>query len=315
MKKSLYKLSVISLVLLSACSSSNQQIATPTVYLVPTATVLSTKIPVQATKTAAPTATVIIGTPTTDYGALLSRLLPNCGNAELSPSQTWAIGFCNNDETWIVDVNQTAKWTISYGEYYGKRFDSGNGVIAPFYWTSDSKNLYLTVQRGVSGPIYFANGWELINLDLASGKIAEILRPLPRQYYSFSLSSDGKLLAYILQPTTSLVVIVMNLESKDVKSYSLKPEYNQAGAMLWSPDMSKIVLGQAIVDYDGVNPDVFSVVMLDLANDSLETVVSDNLVETRPQKWVDENTIELSDSDGKFWIYSLIDKTLSEKKQ
>ncbi len=289
----------------------------PTSDIVPTATTLSTKAPpqAQAVNTDTPTVTAIVETPTLNYDALLARLLPNCGNTELSPSQTWATGYCNDDETWIVDVNQTAKWTISYGEYYGKESDSGNGVIVPFYWTSDNKYLYLTVQRGVSGPIYFVNGWELINLDLASGKIAEILSPLPRQYYSFSLSSDGKLLAYILQPTTPLVVKVINLESKDVKSYSLKPEFNQAGAMLWSLDMSKIVLGQAIVDYDGVNPDVFSVVLLDLANDSREILVSDNSVQMRPQKWIDEHTIELSDFDGRLWIYSLIDKTLSEKKQ
>jgi hypothetical protein len=313
MKNTLRKLSVISLILLSACAVSNQQIVAPTVDPIPT--VASTQTRTEIVSSPTPTITVIVQTPTKDYTALLSRLLPNCGNSELSPNQTWATGFCNTDETWVVGVDQQAKWSVSYGEYYGKKFDSGNGVIAPYHWTSDNKYLDLVIQRGASGPIYFGDGWGLIRLDLANGNLAEILNPVQHHYYSFSFSPDEKSLAYILQPATPLAVKIIDLESKDVKSYLLKPEHNQAGEILWSPDMSKIVLGQATIDEEETKPNIFSVVLINLADDSRQMVVSNSSVQMRAQKWIDENKIELSDEDGKTWIFNLIDQTLVEKTQ
>jgi hypothetical protein len=322
MKNTLHKLSVISLILLSACSVSKQQVATPAVDLVPTATVFATKTPTQTASTATPTITVIVETPTKNYDALLARLLPNCGNAELSPSKTWATGFCNDDETWIVGVGQRGKWSISYGEFYGKKFDSGNGVIAPYHWTSDNYYLDLAIQRGVVGPLYYVDGWGLVRLNLANGNIAEVLKPIQHHYYSFSFSPDGKSIAYILQPATPLVVKVMNLESKEVKSYPLNSEYNQAGDILWSPDMSKLVLGQAIIDPNTLNsdvietnPNIFSIVLINLADNSRQLVVSDNLTFTRPMKWHNENRIWLLDENAKDWIYDVADQILLEETQ
>lgn len=55
--------------------------------------------------------------------------------------------------------------------------------------------------------------------------------------------------------------------------------------------------------------------MINLADNSSEILVSDNPVQMTPKEWIDENRLELSDSDGKTWIYNLTDKTLSEKTQ
>jgi len=258
---------------------------------------------------------MVVQTPTKDYAALVSRLLPNCGNAELSPNQNWATGFCNDDETWIVGVDQQAKWSVSYGEYYGRKFDSGNGVIAPFHWTADDKYLDLAIQREASGPIYFVDGWGLVRLDLANGNFAEVLSPIQHYYYSFSFSPDGKHLAYILQPQKPLAVKIINLESKDKKSYSLKPEYNQAGELLWSPDMSKIVLGQAIIDEEETKPNIFSVVLINLADNSQQVIVSDSPTQMKPTIWLDNNRIELLDDAGNTWVFNLMDQTLVEKAQ
>src|SRR5215207_3289739 len=98
MKIPMHTLSVIFVVLLSSCSASSQKIATPTVALVPPA--VSTKTPIEPVSSPTATVTVVIQTPTKDYNSLLSQVLPSCGNVELSPSQTWATGFCNDDETW-----------------------------------------------------------------------------------------------------------------------------------------------------------------------------------------------------------------------
>lgn len=310
------------MVLLSSCSASSQKIATPTVALVHPAVLTKTSIEPGSSPNA--TATVVIQTPTKDYNALLSQLLPNCGNVELSPSQTWATGFCNDDETWVVSVDQQAKWSVSYDEYYGKKFESDKGVIEPYHWTSDNKFLDLAIQPffltlgGASIPFFYHDGWGLVRLDLANGHLADILRPSQQHYYSFSFSPDRKSIAYILQPATPLTLNVMNLESKEVKSYSLEPEYNRAGDILWSPGMSKLVLGQAIInvapDFEP-NPNIFSIVLIDLADNSQQLVVSENLSFTRPIKWLDENRIELLDDDAKFWIFNITDQTLVEWAQ
>lgn len=314
MKNTLRSLSVVFIILLSACSASNQQEIIRTDDPAPTAG--TTKMPTEMISRAVPTVTKVIRTPTADSTALLSKLLPNCGNAEFSPNQAWAAGFpCNNDETWIIDVDQTAKWTFSYGEYYGSKFGSGNGVIAPFYWNSDNEYLYLTIQRGASGPIYFVDGWGLLNLDLTNGNISEILSPIQHQYYSFSLSPDGKYLAYILQPAKPLTVSVLNLETNEVQNHSLMPEYNQAGKILWSPDMSKIVLGQATIDVQEIQPNSFSVVAINLAEASRQILVSNKPVQMNPESWIDENTLQLSDTDGKAWVYNFTDKSLIEKME
>lgn len=263
-------------------------------------------------------------TSTKDYNALLSRLLPNCDHTELSPSQTWVTGICNDDETWVVGVDQQEKWVVSYEEYYEEKFDSDHGMLEPYHWTSDNKFLDLVIQPffltlgGGSIPFYYHDGWGVVRLDLANGNLADILRPIPQQYYSFSFSPDGKSIAYILQPATPLTVKVMNLENKEVKSYSLKPEYNRAGDILWSPDMSKLVLGQAIInlapDFEP-DPNIFSIVLIDLADNSQQLVVSDNFLFTRPVEWLDANRIKLLDEDAKFWIFNLTDQTLVEWSQ
>jgi hypothetical protein len=91
------------------------------------------------------------------------------------------------------------------------------------------------------------------------------------------------------------------------------PEYNQAGEILWSPDMSKIVLGQATIDIQEIQSNSFSVVAINLADDTRQVLISDNLVQINPETWIDENTLELSDTDGKVWVYNFADKTLKEK--
>ncbi len=325
MKNSLLKLLLFLSILLSACSASDQQMASPAVDPVPTAILTQTSPEIGRSPTA--TGTVVIQTPTKDYNALLSQLLPNCSEAELYPDQTWATGICNGDETWVVKVDRQEKWTIAYDEYYGKKFDSDKGAIQPDHWTSDNKFLDLAIQPASLFPygMYYGtyrDGWGLIRMDLENGNLAEILKPVQQGYYSFSFSPDGKYIAYILQPATPLTVKVMNLESKEVKSYTLKPEYNEAGDILWSPDMSKLVLGQAFVDPNAPNSDViktkpstFSIVLINLADNSRQVVISDNSTFTSPERWLDENRIELFNEDWRYWIFNVTDQTLVEVTQ
>ncbi len=169
----------------------------------------------------------------------------------------------------------------------------------------------ISIQRGVSGPIYFANAWALIRLDLENGQFSEILKPLQHGFYSFSL--DGENLAYIYQHKEPLTFNVVNLKNGNSKSFTLSPQYSQAGDIIWSSDKSKVALAQANVDYEGNNPDLFSVAVIDLDNRSIQTIIHDNELEMRPKLWLD-NKIELVDIEGKSWIFDLTNNSLYEKK-
>ncbi len=164
MKSPIKRFFLLLTILLAACSAGNELAPTPA----PTRTAsLSTSTPVPTdTDTPTPTATRVTRTPKPSPSptptlpeniAKLSDMLTDCGYyKEYSPDQTWAAGYsCGYDETWIVNFEQTKKWRISYGEYYGKKANSADGVIEPVFWSTDGKYIYLSIGRGGSGPIYY----------------------------------------------------------------------------------------------------------------------------------------------------------------
>ncbi len=309
----LFYISVILIFMVSACvANKKQETIQPTATLIISPTKAENAI-IPKNETPTPDLATSITSPMQDSDSYSDALLPDCYDTELSPNKEWATGYCGYDETWIISTDQTAKWTISYGEYYGSKVNSGNGSITPEYWTADGKYLYLVIQRGVSGPIYFANGWGVIRLDLENGQYFDVLEPLQKGFYSFSFSADGEQLAYIYQSREPMVLKIVSLKSEDTKSIVLNPQYNQAGELIWSPDKSKIAAAQAIVDYEGSKPDLFSVAIIDLENQSLRIIIQDNPLEMTPKIWLDENTIELVDMESKTWVFDLSTNILLEK--
>jgi hypothetical protein len=55
--------------------------------------------------------------------------------------------------------------------------------------------------------------------------------------------------------------------------------------------------------------------VINLADASSQLLVSDRPVQMNPKSWIDENILELSDTEGKFWVYNFTDKTLMEKTE
>jgi hypothetical protein len=82
--------------------------------------------------------------------------------------------------------------------------------------------------------------------------------------------------------------------------------------IIWSPDKSKVALAQAKVDYEGTNPDLFSVAIIDLENQSLQTIIRDNPLQMMLKIWLDNNQIELVDLEGKSWIFDLTNNSLTK---
>jgi hypothetical protein len=234
-KKVVFGISMAVMIASVSCTTAKKQDAiqfTSTIESTPKAFPLQTEIPVTVSNITATTYPQMPATSITAQSedSILDILLPDCYSEEFSPDKKWATGYCGYDETWIIKVDETAKWTISYGEYYGKKFNSGEGIISPEYWTADGKYLYLAIQRGVSGPIYFADGWALIRLDLENGQFSETLKPLQHGFYSFSLAGEN--LAYIYQYKKPLTFNIVNLKNGNSKSVALNTQYSQAGEIM-----------------------------------------------------------------------------------
>ena len=102
------------------------------------------------------------------------------------------------------------------------------------------------------------------------------------------------------------------MRTGDSKSVALNTQYNQAGDIIWLSGKNKVVLAQAKVDYEGNSPDLFSVTIIDLNNRSVQTIINDNQLEIRPTKWLDDTKIELTDIEGKIWIFNTTDNSLQE---
>jgi Tol biopolymer transport system component len=150
-----------------------------------------------------------------------------------------------------------------------------------------------------------------LRLDLESGHIVEILEPSADHLYTFSFSTDGQYLAYILRRYDPMLLNIVDLKTGEYVNYDILNKSNQAGNILWSPDQRRIVFGQAIVDY--YDQHLFSVIAINLAAGSRQVLVLDNPVKMKPDIWIDNNKLELSCEDGIRRIFDFENNLLYEK--
>jgi hypothetical protein len=229
----------------------------------------------------------------------------------ISPDGQWVAGECNY-KTFVVSQAANKTWVLSYDDIYGIEFDSGVGFIAPLHWSEDGQRLYLGISRGVSGPIHFANGWGILALDLNTGEITKVLEPLQHLYYSFAFSPDGNYLIYIVQQDTPLPMSILELSSGKIRSIYLDREYNQAGDIMWSPDLKQVVFCQAITEYEDEEEELFSLAMLDIETMAIRVLLPNDDQFRCPASWSEEDMIQLRDYAGHVWIYDLHTQSLQD---
>jgi dipeptidyl aminopeptidase/acylaminoacyl peptidase len=305
----------------SSTATGTQSISFPNSKPTQTHSIFSTAVISTPTITHSPTSHRISSSPTAtnppeELNALstLEVLLPGFRRRQFSPNQAWVVGW-RNDDTWVVSSDLSSKWVISYGKYYGEKHSSGDGYIVPIHWTQNEKYLYLTIQCPCSGPIYFDYNQGLVRLDLATGRLAEALPSPGHSGYSISFSPNGDYLAYIYQGHEPLFVSIVNMMNGEIESLKLSERYNQAGMINWSPDGSRIILAQAIVDYMGDSGflDLFSLAVINLRYGSVQDIVMDSKQILYPLTWISEDEVEIKDGEGKRWILDTKDNSFREK--
>jgi hypothetical protein len=147
-------------------------------------------------------------------------------------------------------------------------------VWEPYLWSVEGDYLYLT-------PVYLGSmdnsgmtnvsGFGLTQLDLSSGARNVLLRPRA-EGYTFALSGDGRLFAYLSDiPRT---INTLDLKTKEKQKLSFDKEY-QILDMRWTPDGARLVI---LTEEAGRNPTQsgFTIFEYSLEGKDLEKLVDKN---------------------------------------
>ncbi len=110
-----------------------------------------------------------------------------------------------------------------------------------------------------------------------------------------------------------MILNIVDLKTGEHVNFGVLNKYNQAGNILWSPDQRMIVFEQAIIDLSGDDQHLFSVIAVNLATGSRQVLVLDSPVQMSPNRWIDENKVELNCEDGVWRIFDLEENVLYEK--
>jgi hypothetical protein len=144
----------------------------------------------------------------------------------------------------------------------------------PYVWSVDGEYLYLTAAHpGSLDSSGMANlsGYGLTQLDLASGA-RNVLLPPRAEGYTFALSEDGRLFAYLTEiPRT---INILDVKTKEKQKLSLDQEYNILD-MRWTPDGARLlILTEELAE--GAIPGGFSIFEYSLEGKDLVKLVDKN---------------------------------------
>ena len=311
--------SVMLLVLLtSACSSPSFE-----EYVSPSETALSspkeetTELPSVApdtTLTASPIPTslptmkpTVEPTPTPDWEAIATQIaeLPDTEIwTESSPDGKWtAIGRMKTEtgiilgeqelyytQLIVASADQSVEWLLVEEI---SPFGLGYTIPAPLHWSTDGRYLYYTNRPRVDGCGLFVTASDLWRADLADGSVSRIL---VNEAQSYAFSPDGSLVAYITWSAPAELVLY-ELETSEERRTTL--DFEDAGAMVWSPDGARIAL-------TGANhpclPDWKQAIMLIDASDLSQTTLmppDERLLKT--SAWQEAGKILLEDNQQNLW--------------
>lgn len=185
----------------------------------------------------------------------------------------------------------------------------------PLQWSSDGRIFYYTNRQSVEGckPLP-ANGSDLWSVDIATGRIVQLL---PLKAYYLALSPDESRLAYIEQGSLNLVFRNFKKGGTE-KTVSIDPNMPfDAGNLFWSPDGTMLVVTLAnkpCPNYSIEKPpftDTTSILIVDMQTYTVKTVIGRDAERKVSTGWLDNNTVELTDPNGKTYLYELSSQTTS----
>ena len=246
-------------------------------------------------------------TPTPDWQAIATQIadLPD-GDiwTEASPDGKWtAVGNTKTEtgviveeqeqyytQLIVVSADQSVEWTlVEEISAYGL----GYTTPEPLHWSPDGRFLYYTNRPHVDGCGMFVTGSDLWRADLGDGTISQIL-PTGAQSYAFS--PDGSQVAYLTW-SAPVELVLHDLTTGAERRASL--DFEDAGAMIWSPDGATIALTGA---NNPCQPDWKQAIVLVNGSDlSQKTLLppDEHLLMTRA--WQETGKILLEDNERNLW--------------
>jgi hypothetical protein len=168
----------------------------------------------------------------------------------------------------------------------------------PLRWSADGRYLYYTNVPVPDGCGLFANGSDLQRVDLSSGEVTELV---PSVGMRLALSPDEASLAYVGYGDQGLVLrdIASGLEREVPLEVLGAATSAAAGAMVWSPDGSTLLLTVALQPC--FPQQVHTIVRVDVGTLAQETLVEADARLLITVEWLEVKEVRLEDSAGQTW--------------
>lgn len=208
-------------------------------------------------------------------------ILPGCGapiDRNYSPDGNWVAIQCVNYGMGVYNSKDLANaWFFSYYETFGLKYENGNhfGSLMPKHWSVDGKYLYFAPFIGGDGGCeWYIEGQALLQLDLSTGKLSEILSPtIDSTYYNFSFSHDDKYLAYFETWKEHPVLNLLDLVAGTKQEVPLGKKYSGAGFLIWSPDNKQALFSaRSGEECEGM---IYYIVLMNMNNHSQKIILEE----------------------------------------
>jgi hypothetical protein len=169
---------------------------------------------------------------------------------------------------------------------------------SPLYWSDDGARFYFTNLPHPDGCALLTNGVDLHRLDLATGVVTELM---PESALWVTLSPDERQAAFIGYGDRGLVVRDLATGEERVFPLDLGTQPAQAGAIVWSPDASRLAY-TVIYDPCSAVPTPRSVWVLDLASGTMVTVLDHVTGVWLTKDWPEADRLRLSGPEEEKWV-------------
>jgi len=169
-------------------------------------------------------------------------------------------------------------WQFSYNSYYGRIIK--NLCTRLHYVTEDENYLYFSLDPDceIIEP-GFIFSIVMFRMNLLNGEVTEVLKAFydfetyAGDYYSVSISSTGKRIAYIYPQKSPLTFYVLDLQTGENRSFPLEEKYGSGGMFSWSKYGTKLVF---MLENEKEYDHFISMVFVDLLkDDSMVTFIKD----------------------------------------
>lgn len=218
-----------------------------------------------------------------------------CDNAphyrtELSPDGNWLAQDCFSDKFQVIRKDNSAIWVVKYDQIF--ETENMYGSVFPVHWSINDNFLYFSQYSCCADNDTMTNGNMLFRLDLKTGDWKMIMGGYFNHY---SFSTTGRRLLYIINDQAAtgrpLVIHIRDLNSGTEKEFTFS-EFEQAGNVSWSQDGTRLAITAKTGNIFEENQ-LFSIVEINLKDDTSKVIMRDNKGWIRVIHWFDNDILTI----------------------